>query len=515
MVRHLIWRMTLLLVAATILAGPARAQWETIQPGFDYRKFTQAGPVEAFVLRMDVSNTTAQQANAVDSMIGQGQFYKTGLANGGRETVSSMVNRYNDSMGYYWQTWGMRNRIICGINGDYWEYTTLPDSTRLYSGRPENGQVQGGWFCRRYDEFSGGSGFFYTVWGVPAIGADVVNGGGAAPQKVIFADSSEVNLPKVNIERGSDDLVLYTPQWANSTKTAAGGVEVLMRVNRPALPLPHGTSADSCVGTILEVRNGTGDAPIPFDCVVLSGTGSYATTLLSKCTVGQTVKLRMIVRDYGFAGRTPAHPAQDWTKAYGSIGVDREMLIASQITNLPSPDTTRDPRTGVAFNASYVFFVVVDGRRTGSIGMTFNELGLFMRDSLGATHGCSLDGGGSSAMWVEGRGIVNVPSDGSERATVNGLLMAAVQPLSQTSTFAGGAPVKTVSSASVRTGPGVNYPVVATAAANQAGSIVGHSMNGARASGQNWWLFSYGSTSGWVAETALQSIAGVGEYELY
>lgn len=503
----------LMLAAMLVLSRAALAQWETVQPGFEYRKFTLSGPVEAFVVRMDVSNTTAQQNNAIDSMIAQSQFYKTGLPNGGRETVSSMVNRYNDSIGYYWQTWGMRNRILCAINGDYWERETYPSGP--YTGRPESGQVQGGWFCRRYDEFSGGSGFLYSVWGVPAIGGDVVNGGGAAPQKVIFADSSEVNLPKVNLERGSDDLVLYTPQWANSTKTASGGVEVVMRVNRPALPLPHGTTSDSCVGTILEVRNGMGDAPIPFDCAVLSGTGSYAATLLSKCTVGQTIRLRMIVRDYGFSGRTPVHPPQDWTKAYGSIGVDREMLIASQITNLPSPDSTRDPRTGVAFNSSYVFFVVVDGRRSGSIGMTFGELGLFMRDTLGATHGCSLDGGGSSAMWVEGRGIVNVPSDGSERATVNGLMMVAAQPLSKTLTFSGGAPVKTIASTPVRTGPGLNYPVLTTAGANQAGTIISHSMNGARASGQNWWLFSYGSTSGWVPESSLQSNAGVSPADFY
>jgi len=506
-------RVGLFLAGCVVLVGPLRAQWETLQPGFEYRKFVLTGPVEAFVVRMDISNTTAQQNNAIDSMLAQGQFYKTGLANGGRETVSSMVNRYNDSIGYYWQVWGMRNRIICAINGDYWEREWYPSGP--FTGRPESGQVQGGWFCRRYDEFSGGSGFFYTVWGVPAIGGDVVNGGGAAPQKVIFADSSEVNLPKVNVERGSDDLVLYTPQWANSTKTAAGGVEVLMRLNRPALPLPHGTSADSCVGTILEVRNGPGDAPLAFDGAVLSGTGSFATTLLNKCTVGQTVRLRMIVRDYGFASRTPVHPAQDWTKAYGSIGVDREMLIASQITNLPSPDTTRDPRTGVAFNASHVFFVVVDGRRAGSIGMTFGELGLFMRDSLGATHGCSLDGGGSSAMWVEGRGIVNVPSDGSERATVNGLMMAAVQPLSKTLTFAGGAPVKTISTTNMRSGPGLNYPVTITLAAHQAGHVISHAMNGVRASGQNWWLFSDGATTGWVSESALQSMAGVQGCEIY
>jgi hypothetical protein len=43
---------------------------------------------------------------------------------------------------------------------------------------------------------------------------------------------------------------------------------------------------------------------------------------------------------------------------------------------------------------------------------------------LGAVEAVNLDGGGSSAMWIKGRGIVNSPSaPGGERPVVNALMI--------------------------------------------------------------------------------------------
>lgn len=502
-------------LSALLLIPPgALAQWESIAPGFEYQKFTVPGPVEAFVVRMVIG--TGSSTEAVDSMIAQGQFYKVGLPNGGRETVSGMVARYDDTISYFFEEWGRRNDVIAAINGDYWEREYYPSGP--YTGRPESGQVQGGWFCRWYDFFSGGSGFFDTIWGVPHIGGDVSSGTNSDNrQKVIFYefDGSQANLTGLNVERGADDLILYTPQWAGSTHTDATGVEVLIQVNRPTLPLPHGTSAHSCSGTIIAVRDLQGDTPIPFDHVVLSATGSNATTLRNKCVVGQEVRFQLLIRDYGFASRTPPHPPQDWTKAYGSIGCDREIVIDGQVTNLPSPAWPRDPRTAVAFNANYIYFIVVDGRRPTSIGMDASELANFMINTLGATHGVTEDGGGSSAMWVQGRGIVNVPSDGSERATVNGLMMVRVLPAEYSATFSAGNGVVAISSTPLRLGPGTNYAVLSTAPAGSHGVIVGHNLNGVRATGQNWWKWEFNGTQGWSSEDTLQEVTAVQDWDIY
>ena len=84
----------------------------------------------------------------------------------------------------------------------------------------------------------------------------------------------------------------------------------------------------------------------------------------------------------------------------------------------------RHPRTGVGVTAEgTVLLVVVDGRSRRSVGMTLRRFGRTMRE-LGAVEAMNLDGGGSSAMWIRGRGIVNRPSDASgERPVVNAMLV--------------------------------------------------------------------------------------------
>ncbi len=85
-------------------------------------------------------------------------------------------------------------------------------------------------------------------------------------------------------------------------------------------------------------------------------------------------------------------------------------------------DGRRHPRTGVGLSADRrtLWMVVIDGRTVQSAGATVEELTETLR-SLGATDGLKLDGGGSSAMYIEGRGVVNHPSDGQERVVANHL----------------------------------------------------------------------------------------------
>jgi uncharacterized protein (TIGR03382 family) len=86
----------------------------------------------------------------------------------------------------------------------------------------------------------------------------------------------------------------------------------------------------------------------------------------------------------------------------------------------------RNPRTavGMSKDGQTLIVVVVDGRSSSSLGMTCGELGTLMK-GLGAYNALNLDGGGSSAMYVQGTGIVNTPSDGSERVTGNQLAIFA------------------------------------------------------------------------------------------
>jgi hypothetical protein len=78
------------------------------------------------------------------------------------------------------------------------------------------------------------------------------------------------------------------------------------------------------------------------------------------------------------------------------------------------------PRTviGVGDGGRRLYFVVVDGRSSSSVGASMRYLGDLLK-RLGATDAANLDGGGSSTFWVSGRGVINRPSDGSERTVSN------------------------------------------------------------------------------------------------
>jgi uncharacterized protein (TIGR03382 family) len=95
--------------------------------------------------------------------------------------------------------------------------------------------------------------------------------------------------------------------------------------------------------------------------------------------------------------------------------------------------TARHPRTVLGFSADKqkLYLAVVDGRATNRIGMTCDELGALLK-GLGASDAVNLDGGGSSAMWVAGPGVLNFPSDGAQRVVANHLAIHA--------TGTGGAP---------------------------------------------------------------------------
>lgn len=115
-----------------------------------------------------------------------------------------------------------------------------------------------------------------------------------------------------------------------------------------------------------------------------------------------------------------------WEGVVETIGGNPTLLEDGAITT-EDCDTSYfcdpNPRTGVGVNAAgKILLVTVDGRQPKkSVGMTpveFAELFQY----LGATWALNLDGGGSTAMWVDG-GLVNEPSGGHERAVGSALIV--------------------------------------------------------------------------------------------
>ena len=112
---------------------------------------------------------------------------------------------------------------------------------------------------------------------------------------------------------------------------------------------------------------------------------------------------------------------------YNPVG---ETYIDNTISNWSSLDSEhpqyhqrkRHPRTAVALtHDNHLIMLVVDGRTTISNGMSAKELTQFMVKYFNPQYALNMDGGGSTAMCVEGLGnaethLVNKPCDTGGRA---------------------------------------------------------------------------------------------------
>ena len=102
----------------------------------------------------------------------------------------------------------------------------------------------------------------------------------------------------------------------------------------------------------------------------------------------------------------------------------RAMTCSSPTASSCFPDRSdmraRHPRSAMGLTAdrSTMLLAVVDGRSSRSDGMYGSELADLM-SQVGAWVAFNIDGGGSSTMYVRGDGVLNEPSDGSERAVAN------------------------------------------------------------------------------------------------
>jgi hypothetical protein len=177
------------------------------------------------------------------------------------------------------------------------------------------------------------------------------------------------------------------------------------------------------------------------DGVFIGGTGTSMTpesnrSVLAFSGDGQTIAKRTKLS----TAFVPAD-STDWNKIVDAIA-GRGSFITSggTVVTQDNEGTTvshydvRNPRTCIGYTASpyKAYLVAVDGRDAGvAEGMTYTELAQLMAD-LGIEQSVSLDGGGSTTAWVKGTGIVNTPSDGSERSVISSWAVVTGQTLDNT-----------------------------------------------------------------------------------
>lgn len=226
--------------------------------------------------------------------------------------------------------------------------------------------------------------------------------------RLVTATNDTLVLHGVNRRRNGVHAVWYNAHAGNRVRSDSSGF--VLRMDR----LDDGR-------TVVRAKD-DGYGPASVDGFLVSvGPRHPDISAFRKVSVGDTLALWM-----GFDNPLHQHARQ----ALGGGGMILENGQPVQELNESRERlgrtfmTARHPRTLVATNAdrSIVWMVTVDGRQESSIGMTFSDMADFLL-SLGATDALNLDGGGSTAMVVDGQ-VVNRPSDiTGERAVANVLLL--------------------------------------------------------------------------------------------
>jgi hypothetical protein len=524
--KSLLWLFVFVLVFTGSVSAASPADdpgWQQVASGIEYKEYQLSDPNNVFVVRMDRNNSGV----TLESSIAQGKLSQ------GRETVSGMAARYDQALNFWGGSanppdWGMRNQVVVAINGSYFDWS---------SGVPQGGQVQSGWYAKRYDNLGGWSGFAWKLDRSAFIGECLYH----RPDKqlITYATGNTQPITNVNTIRNVDQLIMFTPQYNSRTGTSNSGVEVVVEMTRPTMILPSPVYA---LGIVRQIHNSEGNSLIPFNSVVLSASGTAAQTLLANVQVGDEIQISQEITSYDYDCTTPN--SLSWTKTFASIQGAFFFLKNGQIRDFNDPGATeRNPRTAIAYNAQYIFFLVVDGRDSAhSIGMTIHDLALFARDTLTATSGVAQDGGGSSTMVINGQvinntycnifscdwkyavhlplvehnsnntqsvlptvnNIISSPA-GTERAVGNGMLMVLAQPGAYSAAFAPGDTVTTTVDTDVRLGPGTNYDGFSTVPKGAHGSIVAqmNGLDGVQAKSTYWWYVNFAGVIGWMPEAAL------------
>ncbi|MFI5691677.1 phosphodiester glycosidase family protein [Kribbella sp. NPDC051586] len=219
---------------------------------------------------------------------------------------------------------------------------------------------------------------------------------GTAVDGATKLELTNLNSPAVN----TGGIGLYTPEWGDAARTRT--VDGLPTVREVILR----------DGVVVSSATTPATTPLAANEQALIGREAGADALAA-FAIGDKVDLQ-----YGL--RPDA--------ADVAVGISGNYQLAKD-GKVPDdvPDADLAPRTAVGFDAdgSRMILLTVDGRATGSRGLSLKEMGELMI-SLGADDALNLDGGGSSTMLARTPGkaapdVVNDPSDGGERLIPNGL----------------------------------------------------------------------------------------------
>lgn len=243
-------------------------------------------------------------------------------------------------------------------------------------------------------------------------------GSGELSVNVTLPSGESMNSRKFNRNGNIDELVVYSHRFGEKTTTDSQVAEVIIYpINTDNTLIPGTTVTMQVQGTTTT----GGSTPIPEGGYILSGKGQAA-SFLKKLSANDEIKVKCAVRFDGITGGKV-------TQALGGCPPILSNGKVLDTDNVLDHLSTAQPRTAVGFNAELTKLVmlVADGRSSISVGPISKVLAGMMK-CAGCTEALNFDGGGSSEMYVDKLGIVNVPSDGKERQVTNGLYLSTDAP---------------------------------------------------------------------------------------
>ena len=261
--------------------------------------------------------------------------------------------------------------------------------TSLWAGDPAGTLIMNGKFLSESDKpraqvfFANGPNGTNAVFDRSTLHVNVWFG-----KKLNVAMPIAVPVAHLNCERKENDLVVYMPEFGQTTLTNQTGLEIIVRRDR-----------------ISDILDKSGSNLIPSDGFIISASGERRELLLSLVKKGMQVSLLYQFNNAQMKGLDDAVAGVPQLIKDGKIDItwQEEKTTKSFVE-------TRHPRTAVAKLKDGKFLMItVDGRSESSGGISLNDLAAYLLE-LGATDAMNLDGGGSTTMFFDGK-VVNHPSD--------------------------------------------------------------------------------------------------------
>jgi hypothetical protein len=334
--------------------------------------------VEIDLRRPDLSVRTAHACNTLH----------------GRETVSSIARRMSSDTAL----------VVAAVNGDFFD---------LKTGEDENNQVVEGEIWKGLhltDAPQDSAHHIHTQFAIDRNGRPRMDTFTLAAN-MLREHHPPMPLAGVNYRSGVNTETLYTPRFGSATPTDTAVQTVEIRLS------PVGVRGDTSSFEVAgrPVAGGgrpLSDAPV-LSLRVVDSAGNVPQP-------GEIVRIVLALRPAGTPLRTLIG---GWPRL-----VVHGLSVTDSVDRLegtfPVFSSVRHPRTGVGFSrdSATLYLITVDGRQESSSGMSLAEFASLML-KLGVYEGLNLDGGGSTAMVINGR-LVNHPSDaGGERTVGNALLV--------------------------------------------------------------------------------------------